>query len=104
MNIGIINVIFGVISTLTSALAIILWNKLKTLEAKADTNEAHLSDFKTHVAENYSHKKDNQDMEKRINERLDRLEIEQRESLAGLGKRLDEGFNMIYNQLLKGKK
>lgn len=104
METGILNVIFGVITSLISALAIVLWHKLKALEHKSEKTETDLSKFKIYVSENYSHKTDNSDMEKRINERLDRLETEQRESLSGLGKRFDEGFNMIYNQLLKGRK
>ncbi|MCT4575066.1 MAG: tropomyosin [Alphaproteobacteria bacterium] len=101
MELGIWNLILGVITTLITALAAVLWHKLKDLEQKSEKTEESLSKFKIYVSENYTHKTDNQDMEKRINERLDRMEKEQRENIANLGKRLDEGFNMLYQQLLK---
>lgn len=80
------------ITTLISGLAFVLWHKLKHLQDDVEKNKDDIANFKTHVAENYSQKKDIYDMENRINEQL-----------SNLGHRLDKGFTMIYEQLLKDK-
>lgn len=79
-------------TTLISGLAFVLWHKFKRLQDDVEKNKEEIANFKTHVAENYSQKKDIYDMEARINEQL-----------SHLGHRLDKGFNMIYEQLLKDK-
>ncbi len=88
----VIQIVFWIVTSLISALAFVLWSKLKTVEEKAEKNEKNLADFKTHVAESYANKKDIEEMERRINEQL-----------TNLGKRFEDGFNMIYQQLLKTK-
>lgn len=85
----IMQVIFWIVASLITALAFVLWNKLKSVEDKAEKNESELAKFKTHVAETYANKKDIEEMERRINEQL-----------TNLGKRFEDGFNMIYQQLL----
>lgn len=81
------------LTTLISALAFVLWHKLKAVEDKAEKTKNELLVFKTHVAENYSQKKDLEEMEKRINDQIN-----------SLGERFDRGFNLLYNQLLKERK
>lgn len=94
-NIVIQQLIDGVswgITTLISGFAYLLWHKLKRLEDETTKTKEILAHFQTHVAEHYSQKKDIEEMERRINEQL-----------ATLGKRVEQGFQMIYQQLLKRK-
>ncbi|MFI3241231.1 MAG: hypothetical protein R3Y43_01530 [Alphaproteobacteria bacterium] len=87
-----IHFFFEVINILIYALAFILWHKLKAIEDRHDKTKNDLSLFKTHVAERYSPKKDIEEMERRINEQL-----------ITLSKRMEQGFQMIYQQLLNRK-
>lgn len=79
-------------TTLISAFAYILWHKLKHLEEVSDNQKDELAAFKLHVAENYCQKKEIAELEQRINEQLNNL-----------GQRFEQGFTMIYQQLLKRK-
>ena len=83
-------IISWALNAVISALAFLLWHKLKAVEEKSDKTTAELASFKTHVAEHYSQKKDLEEMERRINDQL-----------TNLGNRLEQGLNRIYDQLLK---
>ncbi len=62
----VIQIVFWIVTSLISALAFVLWSKLKTVEEKAEKNENNLADFKTHVAESYANKKDIEDKKYRF--------------------------------------
>ncbi len=87
-----IHFVFEIINILIYALAFILWQRLKGIEDKTEKTKSELALFKTHVAERYSQKKDIEEMERRINEQL-----------TTLSKRMEQGFQMIYQQLLNKK-
>ncbi len=87
-----IHFIFEIINILVYALAFILWQRLKAIDEKSEKTKTDLAIFKTHVAERYSQKKDIEEMERRINEQL-----------TTLSNRMEQGLQMIYQQLLKGK-
>ncbi len=80
------------VTALISAFACVLWHKLRRLEDESSRHKDELAKFKIHVAENYCQKKEIVGLEQRINEQLNNL-----------GQRFEQGFTMIYQQLLKRK-